>query len=96
MRLALPARIYGVLATQIDKVPMDGLNMWYVGKIHWPNKLTDKAAAGVEPLEICYQSADPCKSGTRWVASGDRCITKCYVNPSFTATQPMALPSWCP
>lgn len=87
--------IFGVLAVQIDKVEMDVLDMWYVGKINWPNKITDKAAANVVPVEICYQNGDPCKGGKRWVPKGDWCITKCYSNPAFTATQSGANPANC-
>ncbi len=79
--------IFGVLAVQITGVTMDPLDMWYVGKIHWPNKITDKAAANVEPVELCYQTGDPCKGGKRWVPQGDHCITKCYYNPGFVANQ---------
>ena len=87
--------IFGVLAVQIDKIPMDVLDMWYVGKIHWPNLITDKAALNVEPVEICYQTADPCKGGKRWQPKGDWCISKCYTNPAFTATQTGANPQNC-
>jgi hypothetical protein len=87
--------IFGVLAVQIDKIPMDVLDMWYVGKIHWPNLITDKAAVNVEPVEICYQTADPCKGGKRWQPTGDWCITKCYTNPAFSATQTGANPLNC-
>lgn len=87
--------IFGVLAVQIDNVDMDVLDMWYVGKINWPNKITDKAAVNIEPVEICYQNGDPCKGGKRWVPKGDWCITKCYTNPAFTATQSGANPAVC-
>ncbi|MCB9738819.1 MAG: hypothetical protein H6747_06095 [Deltaproteobacteria bacterium] len=87
--------IFGVLAVQIDKIDMDVLDMWYVGKINWPNKITDTAAVNIEPVEICYQNGDPCKGGKRWVPKGDWCITKCYTNPAFTATQSGANPAVC-
>lgn len=78
--------IFGMLVLQVDKVAMNVLDMWYVGKIHWPNTITDKAAANVEPVEICYQTGDPCKGGKRWVPQGDYCISKCYIPANFTTT----------
>ena len=70
--------IYGVLAVQITGMTLQPYEMWTVGKLNWPNKLTEKAAFNFEPFEICYQSSDPCKGGKRWVAQGDHCITPKY------------------
>ncbi|MBP48189.1 MAG: hypothetical protein CMH53_09660, partial [Myxococcales bacterium] len=89
--------IMGVLALQLDKVEMDVLDMWYVGKINWPNSMSAKGIT-VDPFQICYQTGDPCDKanpGKRWVPKGDWCITPCYVNPAFTATQSGASASSC-
>ncbi len=89
--------IMGVLALQIDKVEMDVLDMWYVGKINWPNSMSTKGIT-VDPFQICYQSGDPCdktKPGKLWQPKGAWCITKCYINPAFTATQSGASASAC-
>jgi len=84
--------IMGVLALQISKVKMDVLDMWYVGKINWPNTMSQGV---LDPFQICYQSGNPCKGGKRWLPKGDYCITPCYVNPAFTATQSGANPTVC-
>ncbi len=87
--------IMGVLAVQIDKVEMDVLDMWYVGKINWPNSMSGGV---LSPFQICYKSkgGDPCKkTGKFWQPQGDYCVTKCYVNPAFTATQSGASKAAC-
>lgn len=95
-KATLVAYVYGVAAVQIDKIALDAWDMWYVGKVHWPNALTDKAAANVAPFEVCYQDADPCKGGKRWLAKGDWCIAKCYSNPAFLLTPLIQKPAACP
>ena len=84
--------IMGVLALQISKVKMNVLDMWYVGKINWPNTMS---SGTLDPFQICFQNGDPCSGGKRWLPKGDYCITPCYVNPSFTATQSGANAAAC-
>jgi hypothetical protein len=84
--------IMGVLALQISKVKMNVLDMWYVGKINWPNTMSQGV---LDPFQICYQNGDPCSGGKRWLPKGEYCITPCYVNPAFTATQSGANPTLC-
>jgi len=84
--------IMGVLALQVANVKMNVLDMWYVGRINWPNTMSQGA---LDPLQICYQTGDPCSGGTRWVAKGSHCITPCYVNPAFTSPQSGANPKVC-
>ena len=84
--------IMGVLALQIAKVELNVLDMWYVGRINWPNTMS---SGTLDPFLVCFQSGDPCKGGKRWLSKGDYCITPCYVNASFTATQSGAKPSAC-
>ncbi len=89
--------ILGVLALQIEKVEMNVLDMWYVGKINWPNSMSAKGIT-VDPFQICYQTGNPCdkaKPGKYWVPKGAWCISPCYVNPAFTATQSGASVSAC-
>ena len=67
-------------------IEMKALDMWYVGKINWPNQ----GIGGTGPvMTTCYQSGDACigkkdpsdpKGGKMWQASGDWCITPCYIS----------------
>jgi len=80
---------------QIAKVQMNVLDMWYVGRINWPNTMSGGA---LSPFQICYKSVggDPCKkTGKFWQTQGDCCVTKCYVNPAFTATSSGASKAGC-
>ncbi|MSP91371.1 MAG: choice-of-anchor D domain-containing protein [Myxococcales bacterium] len=81
--------VLGNLAASYLDVRMDLLDMWYVGKINWPNA----EAGGTKPVvEACKQSGDAClvkkdpgnpKAGKMWDAAGkDLCITKCYIHPA--------------
>ncbi len=83
--------LQGVVTLKVDKIKMDPLDMWYVGKINWPNQLT---SGPLPPISMCYQSGDAClglsdpnnpKAGKMWKPVGDWCITKCYVNELFIA-----------
>ncbi len=77
--------VLGILAFQITDVKMNVLDMWYVGKVNWPNGMT----GGIkEPIEPCYQSGDACSgTGKMWQPPpGEWCITPCYFNPGFSAT----------
>jgi hypothetical protein len=74
--------IQGGLALQFTKVKMDPLDMWYVGKIWWPNT----ASGGSKKVfETCYQKGYSCvdKTNDMWQPKGDWCITKCYNNLTF-------------
>lgn len=93
--------IEGVLITKIDKVPMNPLDMWYFGKINWPNQIV---GGPLPPVDICHQSGDACigakdpsnpKGGKMWKASGALCITPCYVNQVFIGTAGGATPAKC-
>ncbi len=67
-------------------IELKALDMWYVGKINWPNQ----AIGGKGPaVTTCYQSGDAClgkktpsdpNGGKMWQASGDWCITPCYIS----------------
>lgn len=77
-----------------DGAEMKALDMWYVGKINWPND----AVGGTGPvMTTCYQTGSACievknpadpKAGKMWQplpASGsgktvDWCITPCYIS----------------
>ncbi len=77
--------IGGVLALQVVDVKMDDLDMWYLGKLNWPNGMTGGIG---EPVELCYQSGDVCSGkGKMWQPPpGAWCITPCYVNDAFAVT----------
>ena len=86
--------LQGTLSLQLSKVQLDPLDMWFVGKINWPNQLT---GASAQVFTMCYQSAGPdaCSGGKMWVPTGPWCITKCYENKSFTASAGGAAPAAC-
>ncbi len=70
----------GGLAVQVAGVAMQPLDMWYVGKVHWPNVVT----GGSKPLfESCLQSGLSCPAGKSlmWEPKGVPCITPCYKSP---------------
>ena len=86
-------RVYvlGVLAAEVKDVLLNPLDMWTVGKVNWPNQMTNSAAAGVAPFELCLQSAPPCKGGKRWLPAGDPCISPCYKPVGFPVDASMSL-----
>ncbi len=91
--------LYGAVALKVDKVMLNPLDMWYVGKLNWPNQLN---GTSTPPLTVCYQTAkskpgDVCTGKAKmWEAKGEWCITPCYVNKVFTATVGGAKPKNCP
>jgi hypothetical protein len=90
--------LFGAVALKIDKISMQPLDMWYVGKLNWPNQLT---GTSMPPLTVCYQTkgskpGDVCKGTAKmWQASGESCITPCYVNSTFVETTGGATPQNC-
>ncbi len=85
--------LFGAVALKIDKISMNPLDMWYVGKLNWPNQLT---GTSTPPLTVCYQSGDTCSGkGKMWQPKGDWCMTPCYINPTFAATTGGATPTNC-
>lgn len=87
-------RIYvlGNLVQEYADVPLNPVDMWYVGKLNWPNVAL---GGGTEPvMQTCYQSGDQCAyskdptdpaAGQMWQPSGDWCIRPCYISPLATA-----------
>ena len=82
--------ILGTLAIEYKDVEMKMFDMWYVGKLNWPNKLV--GAGTSEVLTTCKESGDAClfksdptnpKAGQMWQKNGDWCITHCYVPASI-------------
>lgn len=85
--------VQGSLVMQSAKVPLKGLDMWYVGKVHWPNALSGGTAPVFTP---CLQSGNACTgAGKLWQATGTPCITPCYENKAFTASAGGAAPAKC-
>ncbi len=87
--------IAGVLAVQIAKATMNPLDMWYVGKVFWPNHMS---GGSLEPFQICYRTADgdPCKgTGKYWLTEGEYCIKSCYLNPAFIPSKNAAPEEAC-
>ncbi len=75
----------GALATKLAKFKLQPLDLWTVGKVHWP---MGNGAAGKKFFEICRQAGDSCKAGKNlmWQATGDLCMTRCYVNKIFNGS----------
>jgi hypothetical protein len=90
--------LFGAVALKIDKISMNPLDMWYVGKLNWPNQLT---GTSTPPLTVCYQTAgskpgDVCAGSAKmWQPKGEWCVTPCYINPTFAATTGGATPQNC-
>ena len=74
--------IQGGLALQFTKIKLDPLDMWFVGKLNWPNTAS---GGGKKVLDTCYQSglSCPAKKNLMWQSKGDWCITKSYINNEF-------------
>ena len=98
--------LFGAVALKIDKISMNPLDMWYVGKLNWPNQLTGTSmpplsvcyqTAGSKPGDVCADAANPGKPNPTkmWQAKGEWCITPCYINPTFAATTGGATPQNC-
>lgn len=84
--------IQGNLVNKIEKTPMDRADMWYVGKLNWPNTLV---GGTLPPLQLCYQSGDVCMGAKMWQATGDLCMTHCYVNKTFYGLTDTTIPPQC-
>ena len=91
--------LFGTIVVKLDKILMNPLDFWYIGKLHWPNSLTGDSTP---PVEMCYQTAgskpgDVCAGKAKmWQGKGEWCITPCYANPTFAATTGGAKPKNCP
>lgn len=80
--------ILGTLFAEFKSPEMKTMDMWYVGRLNWPNV---KAGGGKDvPVEPCFQSGDAClakkdptdpKGGKMWQPTGDACIKHCYSSP---------------
>ncbi len=77
--------VQGTQVLQFSKVKMNPLDMWYVGKLWWPNLAS---GGNKKVFEACYQSGLSCnaKQNLMWQPKGDWCITPCYVNKAFVGT----------
>jgi len=93
--------VQSVLVEKIEKVPMNPLDMWYVGKVNWPNQV---GGGSLPPVNLCHQSGDACiglkepnnpKGGKMWKATGVNCITPCYVPKGLFGTNMGAKPATC-
>lgn len=82
-------RIYvlGKQVVELANQELKPVDMWYVGRIHWPNK---EVGFEAPVLQQCYQSGSACaakknpadpKGGAMWQAQGAPCITPCYLSP---------------
>ena len=78
----------GSLAAEFSKVEMKAHDMWYVGKLNWPQ------GTGGEVVEPCHQSGLSCKAGKNlmWQSKGQWCITPCYKPPPGSDASPAKLP----
>jgi hypothetical protein len=83
-------RIYvlGNLVQEYTDIALKPLDMWYVGKLNWPNV---NIGGGTEPvMQTCFQTGDQCKyavdptdpaAGQMWQPTGEVCIRRCYLSP---------------
>ncbi len=82
-------RIYvlGKQVVELANQELKPVDMWYVGRINWPNK---EVGFEAPVLQTCYQSGNACaakknpgdpKGGAMWQAQGSPCITPCYLSP---------------
>ncbi len=88
--------ITGMLTAQFAGVKMNELDMWYVGKIHWPNTIGGQGGT-VAPFEPCFQSGDPCSKsqpGTTWQPKGASCISPYYA-PAASGKSVASIPAIC-
>ena len=85
---------YGIKAFQISQVKLQPLDMWYVGKLHWPNALS---GGSKKLVETCYQSGSSCAAGKKlmWQTKGDYCVTPCYIDKGFGSKVGVGAPSKC-
>ena len=87
--------IFGQLEIHLADVKMRESDMWYVGKVHWPNTLT---GATEPPFETCFETGNPCQAaGKMWEPTGcNWCITPCNWSPLVFTSAVQAKPPWCP
>ncbi len=89
--------VHGELVHTVEGVAMQGLDLWHVGRIHWPNKVSHPGVSSAEPFEPCRQSVPPCQGGKRWLPVGDPCIASCYDSPAIPPfAPPIAVPGCGP
>lgn len=93
--------VQSVLVEKIEKVMMNPLDMWYVGKVNWPNQV---GGGSLPPVNLCHQSGDAClgikeptnlKGGKMWKATGANCMTPCYVPKGIIDANMGAKPATC-
>lgn len=85
VRIYLQGKLFAEFKSQLKEG-----DMWYVGKLHWPNSLS---GGSMQPFETCYQSGYSCPAGEglMWQPKGDYCVTPCYKVKEFIA---MAGATW--
>ncbi len=90
-------RIYvlGNLKVEYKDQEMSPVDMWYVGKINWPNDAIGGTDAVFKP---CLQTGNQClalkdpkdpKGGKMWSDTGTACIRPCYLSPLGSADAAM-------
>ena len=86
--------IEGSMVAQFHKVEMKNLDMWFVGRLNWPNTLI---GGQLPPFQACHKDpGDPCKKGGKWwQPQGGACITKCYAPKALNILMGSDLKSGC-
>ncbi len=80
---ASTAKVYvyvqGGLAYQVAQT-LNVCDMWYVGKVNWPNTATGGPLPVFKP---CFQTGQSCPAGKNlmWAPAGDGCVTPKYGVP---------------
>ena len=87
----------GAISMQATSV-LNPADMWYVGKVNWPNS---QEGASLPPVTICQQTvgsttSDVCQgSAKKWLAKGDACIAPCYPTTQFDNVSAAKAPAKC-
>ncbi len=86
--------LQGGLAIQWTKIKLMPRDLWYVGKLNWPNTMS---GGSKKIFESCNQSGYSCPAGKNlmWKASGAPCITPSYDDSEFLAASGYSLPKAC-
>lgn len=80
--------VFGTQVVEFQQVELHPLDMWYVGKLNWPNEV---AGGKLPVLTACKQTGSAClakkdpsdpKGGQMWQTDGADCITPCYQHPA--------------
>jgi hypothetical protein len=82
--------VLGIEVFSTPDVLMQPLDMWFVGKLHWPNVVTGQSSK--DPVTVCKYGPAPGGGEAMWQPAGAWCITPCYKPQSPEPPQQAACP----